>query len=90
MPHLPASHQLADGLNVRGLTDVVRGTKCRTTFENLLVHGNKIITCDIFMEILEPKFSTDGSNRFTKEKELYQQLIEYIEFVSYDGKCYFL
>ena len=42
------------------------------------------------MENLEPTFITDESNRFTKEKELYQQLIEHIEFVSYYGKFYFL
>ena len=42
------------------------------------------------MENLEPTFITDESNRFSKEKELYQQLIEHIEFVSYYGKFYFL
>lgn len=81
---LPALNQLSDGLNLRGLLNLMR--RSSDVFEKFFVIGSQDLKCDEFVDTIEGIFSESGSNAFNKEQELFQSFIDFCEYVNYDGK----
>ena len=83
-PKLPALAQLADGLAVRGLIDLIK--KNPVGFEDLFIKRTDDITVERFMDEMEPLFSEKGSNKFLKEESTYKFFCDFIEKCYYDSK----
>ena len=84
-PKLPALAQLADGLDVRGLINLVK--KNPIGFAEMFIKKDEDITVERFLEEVQPSFSEKGSNKFSTEESIFKLFCDYIEQCFYDGKC---
>ena len=68
---------MADGLNKVGLLKPVR--KYSDTMSEFFVINNKKLTLDEFTDLLDPKFSEAGSNKYEQEVNVYKYFSDFLE-----------
>lgn len=83
-PKIPMIEQLAQGLSLFGILDVMR--KHSSQVANVFTpEGWSDITCDEFMQLLHPDFSEDGTRMKELEINVFKHFADFITSLQYDG-----
>ena len=80
---MPAVYQLAEGLNIRGLLDVLR--KNPSLYRKNFVVGENEMKTDEFIDEVEPLYEREGTNFKSKEEALFQAVLDFFEAVGDKG-----
>jgi len=87
-PRLAALTQIANGLEVRGIIDLIR--KNPKGYKDLFLLSKEDLSIERFFEELNPEFSDKGSNKFPLEETTYKHFCDFVEKCFYDGESFLL
>ena len=83
-PKLPALHQMAEGLKWRGLLHEIRTLP--NVFYNCFVVNCNELSLEVFFDLLHVEYSPEGSNKQSKEVDVYKYFCDFMEYCYHDGK----
>lgn len=82
---LPMLDQLVTGLNVNDTLKMIKQNK--VAMKNLFTMSDQFIpSADYMLDHLHGEFSEEGSNRKTKEIDIFKHFTDYIEDIGFSGK----